>query len=248
MTKRACSAPPTELINNNNGKQVVLQRMELKSPLTVRQSSAIVPFNDPNQIYPTEQQQQQQYQLQQRAQTPLILNRQPGYYNNNNLVYNGSQTIGGRPILKSNSLNRNGFTQIEQQQQVLPIQQQQQQRNIFLNRAYSDNQSSSNRVTNGYETDSGLSYNRSLLPPQGYNNNNTGYSSRTLPRYSMTANSQRVDPVAAGYETDSGLVKLRHVLESNKRGTPLQTMPNGYYYNRSECLFFFFFSVKVNYR
>jgi hypothetical protein len=58
--KRALSAPPTEV-----GK-VLLQRMELKSPLTVRQGSA-VPFEHPPLNPPEELSQQQR-----RVQTPLI--------------------------------------------------------------------------------------------------------------------------------------------------------------------------------
>lgn len=123
-SKRALSAPPTEV-----GK-VVLQRMELKSPLTVRQGS-VVPFEQRAPAYPDEQ------IIQQRVQTPNgTLSRQ--YIDN---PYNN------RGILKTNGYPAPN-AQLEPAQ--API------RNVFLNRAYSETP----RVcyTNGYETDSGVGY------------------------------------------------------------------------------------------
>ena len=218
-------------------KQVVLQRMELKSPLTVAS----------NNFMETQQQQQQHqlvqynpnieptplpltnmhHQLPHRSQTPLILNRQ-AYYNTN--------PHPNRAILKSNSLSRNGFSHLEQQQQ------QQSQRNVFLNRAAAS-VSGRGTVTNGYETDSGISYPQQQQHQQPSSLSYRAIGHSTLPRNlnsahyrQLTALEQQHQPISDG---DGGLVKLRHVLENNRNGNsvnlPLQTMPNGYYYSRNSC-------------
>jgi hypothetical protein len=237
VTKRACSAPPVDM-----GK-VVLQRMELKSPVTIRQPS-VVPFEQQPQQQPAHQSIPIQYYPSNRAQTPLILNRQ--YVQPSPALINQNQ----RAVLKSTSLNRNGFNQLDQmQKQTTP------QRNVYLNRTYSERPVVNGRngnvpvmYTNGYETDSALSYNnnpttvmngnyRTLNQPYvQQQQNNRMYrqvvpGSSTLPRnYNLNEHQQQ-----NGYETDSGLVKLRHVLDNQQqlRSTPLQTMPNGYNYNNS---------------
>jgi len=110
-SKRALSAPPTEL-----GK-VLLQRMELKSPLTVRQGST-VPFEHPP-LNPSEQLGQQQ----RRVQTPLIFHTLQNDANKaNNVLSSSSSSTVGRGILKQQNYNTlNG-----------------QPRNAFLNRSYTE--------------------------------------------------------------------------------------------------------------
>jgi hypothetical protein len=223
VTKRACSAPPVELI----GKQVVLQRMELKSPLTVQQNAPVVPYDQSRQSQLTSLNPNQYYlHANNRSQTPLILNRQ-AYYTNP--TRSASSRVSN---LKSSSLNRNGFNNLESSQQLIEQQQQQQQlqqqqRNVFLNRAYSETP----RITNGYETDSGIasSYKHphstangsdvtGYAPSSTSTHPNTGHSVnnyRTLGPSSI-ARYNRAEQHASGYDTDTGLVRLRQVLESGK--------------------------------
>jgi len=174
-SKRALSAPPTEV-----GK-VLLQRMELKSPLTVRQGST-VPFEHP----PLNASEQLSQQQQRRVQTPLIFHTLQNDAHKSNNVLSSSSTV-GRGILKQNYNTLNG-----------------QPRNAFLNRSYTETPKVA--YTNGYETDSGYSYNRY---------NNTGANSyRTIgpstTRY-LSTNHQN------GYETDTGLINLRQVLDLNRQ-------------------------------
>jgi len=234
--------------------------MELKSPLTVRQGSAI----------PFEQQQPQaiQYTVNDQPPTPqpILMSQsqtpQPGYTNG---TLTRQQFIdnpyNNRGILKSNGMINNqgiGYPvaiQQQQQQQIQPP-----TRNVFLNRAYSDTP----RVayTNGYETDSGLPsysykpssnpyntttrmYNTITANNRGdiidqestgvINTNNVNNSYRTLgPSTSARYN---IINDQSGYDTDTGLMKLRHVLDNNRRASSRNNMPinqpNGYYYNNS---------------
>ena len=231
-SKRALSAPPTEL-----GK-VVLQRMELKSPVTVRQGS-VVPFDS------HQQQQMIQYnpneQLIQRVQTPL---------SNGTLAtrsYIDSNTYNNRGILKltHNSNGHNAPLMLQQQQQQVPS------RSVFLNRAYSENP----RIgyTNGYETDSGIvssTNGYSYRTPQATQQNSTidsmsqashlhnpnGYRTvggQTLPSRGYHYNNADQH----GYETDTGLIKLKQVLDqrrtTSRNNVPIQqvvALPNDYYY------------------
>jgi hypothetical protein len=231
--------------------------MELKSPLTVRQGSAI----------PFEQQQPQaiQYSVNDQPPTPtpqpIIMSQSqtplPGYTNG---TINHRQLIdnpyNNRGILKSNGMPNNqgvGYP-VAIQQQPIPAP----TRNVFLNRAYSETP----RVgyTNGYETDSGLpnyNYKPSSNPfnttTRMYNTittnnrgdiidqestgviNNFNNSYRTLgPSTSARYN---IINDQSGYDTDTGLMKLRHVLDNNRRTSSRNNMPinqpNGYYYNNT---------------
>ena len=203
--------------------KVVLQRMELKSPLTVRQGS-VVPFTERHQIaqYPYEQQQQ----IVQRVQTP---------------VNGNGATLSSRVVLKPNTNQYNNGVAA----QLLPTTSINcpPTRNVFLNRAYSETP----RVgyTNGYETDSGIS--RSTAANGSYRANNSAYNQSdsfnqnlidseecvraangyTTNGYRTIGNGYRTIQTTpsrynanghqSGYETDTGLIKLRQVLDQNRR-------------------------------
>ena len=249
-SKRALSAPPTEI-----GK-VVLQRMELKSPLTVRQSS-IVPFEHEQQTY-VSQTQQQPVQAQahvipiKTATNQLIENP----YNNRGILksntYSVNQNLPFEPTATVTSSNTNSMTM-----------QPSTTRNVFLNRSYSE-APRVNGFTNGYETDSGLVTNSGYQPssyratPQSYGNGNGSVSYRLADNSSNngslrnTAAYRTIGPSTmsryqmmndqSGYDTDTGLIKLRQVLDnrraSSRNGAPIQQTttqyiqqtPNGYYY------------------
>ncbi len=204
--------------------KVVLQRMELKSPLTVRQGS-VVPFAERHQLaqYPYEQQQQ----IIQRVQTPI----------------NGA-TLSSRVVLKPNTntyINGTG-SQVPTTTSINcpPT------RNVFLNRAYSETP----RVgyTNGYETDSGLSRSVTSNAAQSFRTNNATYNQSASFNQNLTDSEQECVRAAngyttngyrtigngyrtiqttpsryntnghqSGYETDTGLIKLRQVLDQNRR-------------------------------
>jgi hypothetical protein len=233
--------------------------MELKSPLTVRQGSAI-PFEQQQppaiQYTVNDQPPTPQPILMSQSQTP-----QPGY--TNGTLAHRQQFIdnpyNNRGILKSNGMINNqgiGYPVAiqQQQQQIQPP-----TRNVFLNRAYSETP----RVayTNGYETDSGLPsysykpssnpynttrmYNTITANNRGdiidqestgvINTNNVNNSYRTLgPSTSARYN---IINDQSGYDTDTGLMKLRHVLDNNRRASSRNNMPinqpNGYYYNNT---------------
>ena len=204
--------------------KVVLQRMELKSPLTVRQGS-VVPFAERHQLaqYPYEQQQQ----IIQRVQTPvngLTLSSRVVLKPNTNTYINGA----GSQLPPTTSIN------------CPPT------RNVFLNRAYSETP----RVgyTNGYETDSGLSRSVASNAAQSFRTNNATYNQSasfnqnlvdseqecvraangyTSNGYRTIGNGYRTIQTTpsryntnghqSGYETDTGLIKLRQVLDQNRR-------------------------------
>lgn len=116
-SKRALSAPPTEV-----GK-VVLQRMELKSPLTVRQPS-VVPFEHP--------QNGEQIMLAEpsNSQTTTMVSQQ---------VPNQQRSFIDNPYNNRGVLRGNNYTSLQSQQQpvfalpqpsqVVPV-----TRNVYLNR------------------------------------------------------------------------------------------------------------------
>lgn len=245
-SKRALSAPPTEI-----GK-VVLQRMELKSPLTVRQPS-VVPFEQSQSLaYPISNHQM----LQQRIQTPV-----------NYTISNRSQIdnpYNNRGILKTNNLNTNQAsfetTTTATTNQQVPT------RSVFLNRSYSETPRMT--YTNGYETDSGLFTNNGYVyrnsnqngtnrvvdsdqeqfnatngyrvgEAANYRYGNTGVINntyRTLAPSTTTNARYQVINDQSGYDTDTGLIKLRQVLD-NRRVPSQNSIPiqnTGYYYqNRS---------------
>ena len=258
-SKRALSAPPTEI-----GK-VVLQRMELKSPLTVRQTSTI-PFEHESYI----QNQPMPTTTTTTTSTSTVL---PIKTMNNAAQYIDNP-YNNRGILKSQTYSTNNQQQeqlfeptstLQQQQQPLP----QTTRNVFLNRSYSE---APNKFTNGYETDSGLITNNAYTTSNSYRTTTpNSVSYRLAPTDNQTTPIQRhthayrtIGPSTAtryqllndqsGYDTDTGLIKLRHVLDnrraSSRNGAPLQyvqqqqqqqqtttsTTPNGYYYHQSRSI------------
>ncbi len=146
---------------------------------------------------------------------------------------------------------------------------QQPSRNVFLNRAYSETP----RVayTNGYETDSGLVNNNAYRSPsysynttsRVYNNRNgdlvntessTGvanpnlhhnHSYRTIGPNTSSNRYQLLND-QSGYDTDTGLIKLRQVLDTNRRAPSRNQVPianqsaqansGSYYYNGANGL------------
>ncbi len=199
--------------------------MELKSPVTVRQGSC-VPFEQPNNLlhYPVNP-------VNSTAMSNRYIDHGPSQLTNS---YHASQN------LKANQ------KMIQYQPQQIPI------RNAFLNKAYPE---SNQRVayTNGYETDSGITngYSTYRSPPSnGYVQQSNIYNVENVytPRKANIVNGYRTigGPVSRGYnndqqgyETDTGLIKLRTVLDNNRRALsrndlPIvqqqQIVPNGYYY------------------
>ena len=132
--------------------------------------------------------------------------------------------------------------------------------------------------TNGYETDSGISnhYQRSSQYQNGnINGGSVSYrivtatpdqlttttttpiqrhthAYRTIGPSTMTNNARyQLLNDQSGYDTDTGLIKLRHVLDSNRRASssrngqqyvqqqqqqPQAPTPNGYYYHQSRSI------------
>ncbi len=212
--KRALSAPPVEL-----GK-VMLQRMELKSPVTVRQGSC-VPFEQPNNV------------VQYPYNSSTISNR---YVDNGNQVansYHGSQNL---------KVNQN---MIQYQPQQIPVRNafinraypESSQRVTYTNGYETDS-----GITNGYSTYGG--------PGNAYVQQSNIYNVDNVytPRKANIVNGYRTISGSVsrgynnehqGYETDTGLMKLRTSLDNNRRALsrndlPIvqqqQIVPNGYYY------------------
>ena len=179
ISKRALSAPPVEI-----GK-VVLQRMELKSPLTIRQGSA-VPFEH-NYNHHQHHQYQQQQQQQQSSTPPVYTNGESGRH-----LTQTPQPHHEVPI-RSVYLNRTHSDRPTQQQQ-----QQQQQQLAPL-------------ATNGYETDSGLansSYNsNSAAPAAGskvtYRTMDAAEASRFRQLQQQQQQQQQQQMQTNGYEADT---------------------------------------------
>lgn len=141
--KRALSAPPVEL-----GK-VMLQRMELKSPVPGRQGSAVPFEHQPKMIQYNEAGQVP------RGQTPI---NQPQQQQQRYIQDNGNNVYtNGRGILK------------QQQQNMVQYNGQSQQRNVFLNKAYGQDPRQI-AYTSGYETDSCIpsGYETDASIPNGY--------------------------------------------------------------------------------
>lgn len=207
--KRALSAPPVEL-----GK-VMLQRMELKSPVTIRQGSAIPFENQPKMI------QYEPQVIQQRVQTPI--NTGNRYFDNN--VYSSHNNRG---ILKSQH-NQN---MIQYQPQQIPT------RNVFLNKSYVENPRIA--YTNGYETDSGIPHSYGTYrgnQAQTYGQHSQIYAGDRMyaPRKTNIMNGYRTIGGSSsrsytttndqqGYETDTGLIKLRTALD-NRRALSRNDLP-----------------------
>jgi hypothetical protein len=111
IAKRALSAPPTEV-----GK-VVLQRMELKSPLTVRQGS-VVPFEQQNGsnaiMYPDQQQSQAQPAIMAAPQPVIVTSTNRNQFIDN--PYNNRGILKSAPAYPSNGLppNPSSYQMIQQ--------------------------------------------------------------------------------------------------------------------------------------
>lgn len=182
VNKRALSAPPAEI-----GK-VLLQRMELKSPLTVRQPS-VVPFEKKTLVYPNEQ------LVQQRIQTPN------GYNTYNNRINNqiaSSQQIPARSVFLNRAYSetpRAGYTNGYETDS-----------GIVTNNGYvCQNGIQSNEGYNTYRAGEAVNYRYG----------NTGAINKTYRTLGPNTRYQVVND-QAGYETDSGLMKPKQNMDNRR--------------------------------
>ncbi len=204
------SAPPTEM-----GK-VVLQRMELKSPLTVRQGS-VIPFGQTISDQPQ--------QIVQRIQTPVNGTNQYIENNNNNVFQKPTSSINCPPT-RNVFLNRayseaprvgyatNGY---ETDSGITRTGQ----------HSYRNQNVYNNANSNGHQQQQFLVVDNEQ--EQAYLRNNNGYalsggSYRNIGNNGYRTIQTPLRQTSSGYETDSGLVKLRQVLD-NRRTSSRNNIP-----------------------
>ncbi|CAF0893852.1 unnamed protein product [Brachionus calyciflorus] len=206
--KRALSAPPVDM-----GK-VVLQRMELKSPLTVRQQS-VVPFEQQQQqVYPNEQIIQQK-----RVQTPINYNT----YSNRNNQFVSNQQVPARSVFLNRAYSETPRAAYSNGYET--------DSGIVTNNngnVYRNGVNQHNDAYNTYRAGEAANYRYS----------NTGAINKTYRTLGPNTRYQVVND-QNGYETDSGLVKLKQVLDNRRTPStiPIQTNRSvtpsfNYHYNQ----------------
>lgn len=191
VNKRALSAPPAEI-----GK-VLLQRMELKSPLTVRQPS-VVPFEKQTVVYPNEQ------IVQQNFQTPI------GYNTYNNRIHNqivSNQQVPARSVF----LNR-AYSETP--------------RVAYTNGYETDSGLVTNNgyiCRNGIQSNEGYNTYRAG-EVANYRYGNTGAINKTYRTLGPNTRYQVVND-QIGYETDSGLMRSNQHMDNRRVQNiiPIQT-------------------------
>lgn len=183
--------------------------MELKSPVTVRPTGSVVPFE-----------RQQPYVAYQQPEQVLVRGVQPPVYNTNSLNRNMSSSSSNYPYRRQQQPQTNSAT-------IGPT------RNVFLNRAYSETPRAP--YTNGYETDTGVGYHHPhhQVYPASYTT--IGHTNSMRVPVPVPVAPSRYQAEQSGYDTDTGLIKLRHVLDSTKQQrAPSRnnnnTSTGGYYY------------------
>lgn len=198
--KRALSAPPAEI-----GK-VVLQRMELKSPLTVRQPS-VVPFEQQKPVYSNEQSVQQQ-----RVQTPINYNT----FNSRSSVndqFNSGQQVPARSVF----LNR----AYSETPRVAYTNGYETDSGIVTNNGY--------MYRNGIQPNDGYNTYRAG-ETANYRYGNTGAMNKTYRTLGPNTRYQVIND-QTGYETDTGLMRMKQAIDNRRvqNTIPIQTA----YTNRS---------------